>query len=264
MSRSTYERRVRLASEAATWGVGAILLGTAALPTTDPASRVGLLVSSLLLFVFAVFWFHLIPEPWLGRLRFATGTAITQIIAAILLVLTGGGDSRYFSYYLLPTLATAFGMRLSGTIVTGIVAVVGYVTILVTDTVLRADATALDIGIVRTLALVASIAMVSLISRTMQDARIAMQTQREELSARNRELEVARNTTLALARVRELHDLVRVIYSAASGAIGTDRLFLFASPPNFGAPRRNRQGRLTDEAPRGHARPRGRALARDR
>src|SRR5207245_2443783 len=146
MSRSTYERRVRLASEAATWGVGAILLGTAALPTTDPASRVGLLVSSLLLFVFAVFWFHLIPEPWLGRLRFATGTAITQIIAAILLVLTGGGDSRYFSYYLLPTLATAFGMRLSGTIVTGIVAVVGYVTILVTDTVLRADATALDIA----------------------------------------------------------------------------------------------------------------------
>src|SRR5213594_3418265 len=235
MSRSTYERRVRLASEAATWGVGAILLGTAALPTTDSASRVGLLVSSLLLFLFAAVWFHLIPEPWLGRLRFATGTAITQIIAAILLVLTGGGDSRYFSYYLLPTLATAFGMRLSGTIVTGIVAVVGYVTILVTDTVLRADATALDIGIVRTLALVASIAMVGLISRTMQDARIAIQTQREELSARNRELEVARNTTLALARVRELHDLVRVIYSAASGAIGTDRLFLFASPPNFDA-----------------------------
>src|SRR2546427_6352614 len=118
MCRSRAERRVGLASEAATWGVGAILRGTAALPTTDPASRVGLLVSSLLLFVFAVLWFHVIAEPWLGRLRFATGTAITQIIAAILLVLTGGGGSRHFSYYLLPTLATALCMRLSGTLLT--------------------------------------------------------------------------------------------------------------------------------------------------
>src|SRR2546425_12767977 len=103
MSRSTYERRVRLASEAATWGVGAILLGTAALPTTDPASRVGLLVSSLLLFVFAVLWFHLIPKLWLGRARFATGTVITQIIAAILLVLTGGGGPPALRHPPLPT-----------------------------------------------------------------------------------------------------------------------------------------------------------------
>jgi len=231
--RSSYERRVRIASEAAAWGVGAILLGTAVLPTTDAPSRVGLLVSSGLLFLFAVLWFHVIPDPWLGRLRFPTGTAITQIIAAILLVLTGGGDSRYFSYYTLPTLATVFGMRVSGTLLTGLVAVVGYVTILVTDSVMRGDPTALDFGIVRTLALFATIAMVALMSRTMQETRAALRARQDELGSRNRELEVARSTSLALARVRELHELVRTIHSAATSAVHADRVFLFASAPDF-------------------------------
>jgi hypothetical protein len=51
--RASYERRIRIASEAASWGIGAALLGTAALPTTDQASRIGLVASSLLLFLFA-------------------------------------------------------------------------------------------------------------------------------------------------------------------------------------------------------------------
>src|SRR2546430_14245461 len=104
-ARSSYERRVRVASEIASWGIGAALLGTAALPTTDQASRIGLVASSLLLFLFATLWFHVFPDNWLGKSRFAVGAAITQVIAAILLVLTGGIESPDFPYYVLSILA---------------------------------------------------------------------------------------------------------------------------------------------------------------
>src|SRR5205807_20467 len=155
-SRASYERRIRIASEAASWGIGAALLGTAALPTTDQASRIGLVASSLLLFLFATLWFHVFPDSWLGKSRFAVGAAITQVIAAILLVLTGGIDSRYFPYYVLPILATA-----------------------------------------------------------------------------NAERSVARSTAVGLARVSELHELVRVVYESAKNALAVDRLYLFASKPDF-------------------------------
>src|SRR3989442_5113562 len=98
-ARAAYERRVRIASEVASWGIGAALLGTAALPTTDQPSRIGLLASSVLLFLFATLWFHVFPDSWLGWRRFAFGSAITQIIAAILPVLTTGLSSPHFSHY---------------------------------------------------------------------------------------------------------------------------------------------------------------------
>src|SRR5947209_7256737 len=94
-----YESRIRLASEAATWGIAAILVASAALPTTDATSRVGLLFSAFLLALFALIWFHLLPEPVFGRLRFTIGTCITQVVGGVLLVLTGGADSRYFVFF---------------------------------------------------------------------------------------------------------------------------------------------------------------------
>jgi len=132
-TRASYERRIRIASEAASWGIGATLLGTAALPTTDQASRIGLVASSLLLFLFATLWFHVFPDSWLGKSRFAVGAAITQVIAAVLLVLTGGIDSRYFPFYVLPILATVFGMRISGTLFAGTIAIVPYIATLVAE-----------------------------------------------------------------------------------------------------------------------------------
>src|SRR5437899_771666 len=71
---SGYERRIRLASEFATWGIAGILVGSAALPTTDPISRVGLLGSAGLLALFALLWFHVIPAHIFGRQRFTIGT----------------------------------------------------------------------------------------------------------------------------------------------------------------------------------------------
>ena len=121
---SGYERRIRLASEVATWGIAGILVGSAALPTTDAISRVGLLGSAGLLAVFALLWFHLIPGQLFGRMRFTIGTAVTQVIGSILLVLTGGGSSNYFVFFLFPVLATTFAMRLRSTLVVGVVALV--------------------------------------------------------------------------------------------------------------------------------------------
>ena len=53
-----YERRIRLASELATWGIAGLLVASAALPTTEPIARVGLLFSAALLAVLAMLWFR--------------------------------------------------------------------------------------------------------------------------------------------------------------------------------------------------------------
>ena len=232
-ARASYERRIRIASEVASWGIGATLLGTAALPTTDQASRIGLVGSALLLFLFATMWFHVFPESWLGRSRFAVGTAITQVIAAILLVLTGGIDSRYFPYYVLPILATVFGMRISGTLFTGTIAIVAFVATLIAEVFIGNERAQIDTGVIRLFALLSVIAMTALISRTIQETRFALRQRTEELATQNAELSVARNTAISLARVRELPELVRVVYESAKNALAVDRLYLFASKPDF-------------------------------
>ncbi|HVD50432.1 MAG TPA: sensor domain-containing diguanylate cyclase [Candidatus Udaeobacter sp.] len=232
-SRASYERRIRIASEAASWGIGAALLGTAALPTTDQASRIGLVASSLLLFLFATLWFHVFPESWLGKSRFAVGAAITQVIAAILLVLTGGIDSRYFPYYVLPILATVFGMRISGTLFTGTIAIVAYLATLVAEVFFGGERGQIDVGVIRLFALLSVIAMTALISRTIQETRFTLRQRTEELATQNAELSVARNTALGLARVGELHELVRVVYESAKNSLAIDRLYLFARKPDF-------------------------------
>ena len=232
-ARASYERSIRIASEAASWGIGATLLGTAALPTTDQASRIGLVASSLLLFLFATLWFHVFPDSWLGKSRFAVGAAITQVIAAILLVLTGGIDSRYFPYYVLPILATVFGMRISGTLFTGTIAVVAYLATLVAEVFFGGERGQIDVGVIRLFALLSVIAMTALISRTIQETRFTLRQRTEELATQNAELSVARNTAVGLARVSDLHELVRVVYESAKNALAVDRLYLFASKPDF-------------------------------
>jgi len=57
--------------------------------------------------------------------------------------------------------------------------------------------------------------MTALISRTIQDTRFTLRQRTEELATQNAELSVARNTAVGLARVSELHELVRVVYESA-------------------------------------------------
>jgi diguanylate cyclase (GGDEF)-like protein len=226
---SGYERRIRLASEVATWGIAGILVGSAALPTTDPISRVGLLGSAGLLAIFALLWFHVIPPHIFGRQRFTIGTAVTQVIGSILLVLTGGGSSNYFVFFLFPVLATTFAMRLRSTLVVGVVALVAYITILVSDGVTGAR-DLLEQGAVRLSALVALVAMTALISRTMQDTRRALRQRSDELAAQNQELEISHSTAVAIARSRDLAELSRAVAESARTALNVPRLFFFGGP----------------------------------
>jgi diguanylate cyclase (GGDEF)-like protein len=228
---SGYESRIRLASEVATWGIAGIGVASAALPTTDGPTRVGLLISSGLLALFGIVWFHILPEPVFGRLRFTVGTAITQVIGAILLVLTGGSDSNYFVFFLFPTLATTFAMRVTSTLVVGAIGFIALVTIVAGDGLLSmSSAATFQLGFVRLSAFAALVAMTTLIARTMQETRSALRQRSNELAAQNRELEVARTTALAIARARDLSELLRAVHESAKMAMGIERVFFFSGP----------------------------------
>ena len=223
-----YESRIRIASEVATWGIAGILVASAALPTTEAVSRYGLLFSAAMLGLFGLLWFHLIPERVFGRLRFTIGSAITQAVGGILLVVTGGAASPYYVFFLFPILATTFAMRIASTLVVGAIALISYVAILLTDElILDRNAELLDVGVIRTSALIALIAMTTLITRTMQDTRGALRQRSDELATQNLELEVSHSTAVALARARDLGELLRAVYDSASASLGTHRVFFF-------------------------------------
>jgi diguanylate cyclase (GGDEF)-like protein len=222
-----YERRIRIASELATWGTSFVLVASAALPTTDEPSRVALLFSAFMFAAFALFWFRLLPARIFGPRRFTIGTAITQLISAALLVLTGGADSNYFVFFFLPTLATTFAMRLFATVVTGTIAISSYFVVLAADVAVTPERTLLETGAVRLSALFALIAMSALITKTMQDTRAALRQRTTELATQNVELDISRSATLAIARAHDLAEIARAVLEVARGALRVDRVFLF-------------------------------------
>jgi diguanylate cyclase (GGDEF)-like protein len=224
---AAYERRIRLASEVATWGIAAILVASAALPTTPSLSRLGLLFTAALLGAFSILWFHIIPERIFGPLRFTIGTALTQVVAGLLLMLTGGSGSPYFVFFLFPTLATTFAMRVASTLVVGAIGLVALVALIIGDGVFADSPELFQLGAVRVSAFIAVIAMTALIARTMQEARTALRQRSNELASQNVELEVSHSTALAIARSRDLGELLRAVFDAASTAIGAQRVFFF-------------------------------------
>ena len=225
---SGFDRRTRIASEIASWGTAAILVACAALPTTDPASRGGLLLCAALLVVFAGVWFHLLPEAVFGRMRFIVGTTICQIVAGILLVLTGDVNSPYFVFYFFPILASTFAMRMSGTLVIGAIAIATFLAILLADLVFDAAGQAeIALGAIRMSALVGIVALTALISRTMQDTRATLRQRTLDLAAQNVELGVARSVGLALARARDRGEIMHAVLDVARESLGADRIFFF-------------------------------------
>lgn len=223
-----YERRVRVASEIATWGIAVLIVVSAALPITSVASRQALLIIAGLLGVFGLLWFHVIPEHVFGRQRFTVGTCITQLLSALLLDVTGGVDSPYFVFFLLPILATTFAMRLSATIITGIAAVASFIAVTTVDVLsLTFSEAEIPQATIRLSSLVAMIAMTALITKTMQDTRAALRRRTTELAAHNVELDVARSAALALPRARDLGEIVRAILDLARPVLGIHRVFFF-------------------------------------
>jgi len=225
-----YERRIRVATELATWGVAGTEVASAALPTADQLARVGLLFSAALLGIFAIVWYHLIPRTLFGRQQFTVGTAITQVLSAPLIVLTGGGASPYFVFFLFPTLATTFLSSVSSTLVVGAIALVAYVAILAGDLFAFESRAALSTGAVHLSALAALIALTALIARTMEETRVTLRQRSTELAAQNQELEMSRSTALAIARARDLGELLRAVHDASRSVLGIERVFFFSGP----------------------------------
>jgi len=145
---SGYESRIRLASEVATWGIAGIGVASAALPTTTPPRASGAHQLGPAGRV-RVFWFHILPEPVFGRLRFTVGTAITQVIGAILLVLTAAA-TRITSSSSSSRAGDDVAMRVTNTLVVGAIGFIALVTILADDGLLSMrSAATFQLGFVR-------------------------------------------------------------------------------------------------------------------
>jgi diguanylate cyclase (GGDEF)-like protein len=231
-----YERRIRVASEIATWGIAVLIVASAALPISTLTTREQLLFIAGLLGIFAVLWFHVIPERIFGRWRFTIGACITQLIAAALVGVTGDVSSPYFVFFLVPILATTFAMRLSATIVTAAVAVAAFMAIVAID-IATGTLTETEVpeGLVRLSSLAAVIALAGLITKTMQETREALRSRTTELTAQNVELGVARSIGLALARARDQGEIMRAVLDVARQSLGVDRIFFFTGEDTLNA-----------------------------
>ncbi|HYY54962.1 MAG TPA: diguanylate cyclase [Candidatus Dormibacteraeota bacterium] len=216
---------IRLASEVATLGIGVLFLVSAALPTTDDAARVGLLTSAVFLFLFAAVWFHVLPESVFGQRRFLAGIILVQVDCWFLLFVTGGVDSRYYPYFLLPLVVSSFALRLSASLVVGAVASGSYFLLLFLDP--NFDASERDIAVVRLFGLISITLVIALITRAMETTRSTLRRRSGELAEQNRELEAARSIALRLSQLRERDEIIRALFQAARDAIGTERTWLF-------------------------------------
>jgi diguanylate cyclase (GGDEF)-like protein len=109
-AQSAYRQRVRAVSLAIVFGLAAVLAISAVLPTTHPIDRAGLLFTSGLVLIAGVIWFAMVGREVFGTMRMLIACSIAQGVMVIMLGLTGGADSVYFPYSLLPVLV----MILSG------------------------------------------------------------------------------------------------------------------------------------------------------
>ena len=216
---------IRVASEVATIGIGILFLVSAALPTTDDPARIGLLTSAVFLLVFAALWFHVVPERVFGPRRFLAGTILVQINCWVLLLVTGGVNSRYFPYFLLPLVVSSFALRMSATLIVGAVASGTYFLLLFLDP--NFNSSERDVAVVRLFGLIAITLVMALITRAMETTRSTLRRRSGELAEQNRELEAARSIALRLSQLRELDEIIRALFQAAKDAIGTERAWLF-------------------------------------
>lgn len=110
VAQAAYRRRVRAASIATVFGLAAVLAVSAVLPTTQSVDRAGLLLTAGLIVIAGLIWFAFVPRRVFGDRRIFVAASIAQGVMVLMLGLTGGVPSVYFSYYLLPSLV----MILSG------------------------------------------------------------------------------------------------------------------------------------------------------
>lgn len=185
--RGAYTRQVRIATQSAILVVAVFIFATAALPSTPVAHRPGLVATTLALLVFIGVWFHVVPGRAFGREHFAVATAVLQAIGVLLLDATGGATSLYFTFYLLPVLATVFDLRVRTAATTGGVAVLGFLAAWFANPLARGTAEdTFDVAIVHLFVLAAIVVLSALIGGSLGLARAQLlveETRRRALIA---------------------------------------------------------------------------------
>lgn len=159
-------------TEIATLVAGALVLLLSALPTFAPATKSDMVRVAVAVLVYAVVWHHVVPPGFLGRWRLAAGASILQVIAAFLIATTGGSESPFFSFALIPVFASVFARSLRAT---AIVATTGLVSLVAMWAIGRVGAGSIpaearDIALARLAAFAAACVTALLVARAHERA----------------------------------------------------------------------------------------------
>jgi diguanylate cyclase (GGDEF)-like protein len=201
-ARVEYRMRVRLASLAIVFGVAVALALSAALPTTRPVDRAGLLVSAGLTLAAGIVWLALVQRRPFSYGRMLLAAAIAQGVMVIMLGLTGGMTSTYFPYYLVPTLLMILSGDWRHATVLGTAAGAGAVGLAVSGTL---DEAVRDLTVTRLL----EIGIVTFFAAT---AAMATGESRRTLAARTQALLTQRDDAFHMAITDELTGLYNRYY----------------------------------------------------
>ena len=216
--RAEYADRIRRTNERLALSVAALFALTGLLPITQAQHRDGVLWTAGVLLVVTLIWFRVVPTKALGDRRVATFGLLLQPVLLVLMSLTGGTDSPYFPYMLLPVLVTVYSPSTRHTLVVGVASAVTLVAVALLTT--GADARSLiEEGLATDLIELLSFGLFTAFAgRALRDARRAITVRAEELAhERTSAIELAFTDTLTgLYNRRYADDLLKRLASEAA------------------------------------------------
>ncbi len=215
-----YAARIRRTKERLALSLAALFAVTGLLPITAPENRVGVLWTAVVLAATTLVWFHLVPPKALGDRRVVIFCLLLQPVVIVLLALTGGNDSPYLPYFLLPVLTTVYSPRTRHTIAVGAASAASLIAVAFFargDDPLTLIAARLVTDLIE---LVAFVLFTAFAGRALRDARRAIIARAEALAGeRTTAMELAFTDTLTgLYNRRYADDLLkRLVSDAARG-----------------------------------------------
>jgi diguanylate cyclase (GGDEF)-like protein len=153
------------------------------LPFTEVRYRDGLLVTSALLFILVMGWLRLVPAGRFGNSAVLAFGLLLQPIVIVLLTLTGGIESPFLPYFLLPVLMTVYSPRTRHTFVMAFAASVSLLVIAVLDREAEIGVQVAERLSIDLIQLAVFVAFAAGIGRALRDARRALATRAEALAA---------------------------------------------------------------------------------
>jgi len=215
---AAYAERIRRTNERLALSVAALFALIGLLPLTQPQHRVGVFWTAAVLLLVTLTWFHLVPPAAFGSRRVVIFGLLLQPVVIVLLSLTGGNESPYLPFFLLPVLVTVYSPSTRHTLVIGAVSAASLIAVgLIArgndPTELIAARLATDL-----LELLAFVLFTALAGRALRDARRAITARAEELAnERSSAMELAFTDPLTgLYNRRYAEDLLKRLVSEAA------------------------------------------------